>query len=113
MWLSFPQRESRTRVFVPWYAMLAFATIAISAIVVIFGDADTRSVAGSVGVVAGNLTSGVVPEKDPLYDPQKEAEFLETVATKKLFSLENQRMRFLSKDFDPGNNWWGSMVTMD
>lgn len=60
MWLSFPQRESRTRVFVPWYAMLAFATIAISAIVVIFGDADTRSVAGSVGVVAGNLTSGVV-----------------------------------------------------
>jgi len=28
-------------------------------------------------------------------------------------ALEKQRMNILSKDFDPGNKWWGSMVTTD
>jgi len=27
--------------------------------------------------------------------------------------LENQRMRFLSEGFEPGNNWWGSVATKD
>lgn len=48
------------------------------------------------------------PEHDPLYDEAKENEHLERVATKHLQHLENQRMRFLQPDFDPGNNWWGS-----
>jgi hypothetical protein len=24
--------------------------------------------------------------------------------------LEKQRLEFLSEDFDPGNNWWGSQT---
>jgi len=27
--------------------------------------------------------------------------------------LEKQRLEFLSKDFDPGNNWWGSEVSIN
>ncbi|MEA3501536.1 MAG: HAMP domain-containing sensor histidine kinase [Actinomycetota bacterium] len=60
MWLSLPQSDSRTRVYVPWYAILAFAIIATSAIVVIFGGSDARSIAGSIGVFAGNLTAGFI-----------------------------------------------------
>jgi len=60
MWLSLPQKESRTRLFVPWYAMLALAIIAVSAVVVVFGDSEARSVAGSIGVFAGNLTAGII-----------------------------------------------------
>ncbi|MGQ7868731.1 sulfatase [Sunxiuqinia sp. sy24] len=53
------------------------------------------------------------PEKDPEYDPQKEIEYLQRVVNEWLPRLEKQRLQFLSEDFDPGNNWWGSMVTQD
>ncbi len=53
------------------------------------------------------------PTKDPLYDPVMEAEYLSNMKNNKLPQLEKQRMKFLSKDFDPGNAWWGSMVTGD
>jgi len=53
------------------------------------------------------------PEKDPEYNPEQEKEYLERIVNQRWPQLEKQRMRFLSEDFNPGNNWWGSMVTKD
>ena len=53
------------------------------------------------------------PVKDPKYDPQAEAKYMERIRTQKIQQLENQRKRMLSKDFNPGNDWWGSKVTVD
>lgn len=53
------------------------------------------------------------PEKDPEYSAELEERFLERVRTQRWPRLEEQRLRFLSEDFDPDNNWWGSMVTKD
>jgi arylsulfatase A-like enzyme len=53
------------------------------------------------------------PEKDPEYDAQKEKEYLQKVIDVRWPQLEKQQLNFLSKDFDPGNNWWGSEVTKD
>lgn len=53
------------------------------------------------------------PVPDPQYDPEKGAAYLENIRTKRMPRLEEQRMRFLSEDFDPGNDWWGSSVTID
>lgn len=53
------------------------------------------------------------PVPDPEYDPEKEAARLEYIRTERLRQLEEQRMHFLSDDFDPGNNWWGSKITKD
>jgi len=60
-----------------------------------------------------NEVGAKYPEKDPEYDPQKEKEYLQKVINERWPRLEKQRLEFLSKDFDPGNNWWGSMVTKD
>ncbi|MDC0584527.1 sulfatase [Bacteroidales bacterium] len=49
------------------------------------------------------------PKSDPIYDAEKEDEHLKRVATKVKDRLEKQRLNFLSKDFDPKNNWWGSI----
>lgn len=53
------------------------------------------------------------PEKDPEYKPELEAQYLEKIRTERWPQLEKQRLEFLSKDFDPGNDWWGSRVTRD
>jgi len=53
------------------------------------------------------------PVKDPEYDAEKEKQHLENVVNKRLPALEQQRLDFLSPDFDPHNNWWGSQVTKD
>ena len=53
------------------------------------------------------------PVKDPMYNAELEAKYLQNVATKKLESLEKQRMLYLSPDFNPENNWWGSFQTKD
>lgn len=50
------------------------------------------------------------PQPDPLYNAQKEKEYLQKVRTERLPQLEKQRLNFLSEYFDPGNNWWGSEV---
>ncbi|MEX2371492.1 MAG: sulfatase-like hydrolase/transferase, partial [Bacteroidales bacterium] len=50
------------------------------------------------------------PVHDPLYDEALEKEHLEKVRSVRMPRLEAQRMEFLSKEFDPGNNWWGSEV---
>jgi len=48
------------------------------------------------------------PEKDPEYSAEKEAKYLANVRKKKLPQLERQRMNYLSPDFNPENDWWGS-----
>ena len=53
------------------------------------------------------------PESDPEHSAEKEQEYLDQVINKRWPSLEKQRMDFLSKDFDPGNMWWGSKLTED
>ncbi len=53
------------------------------------------------------------PEKDPEYSEKLELEHLEKVRKELMPQLEKRRIDFLSKDFDPGNNWWGSQVTKD
>jgi len=53
------------------------------------------------------------PERDPEWTAEKEKIYLENVVSKRWPQLEKQRLEFLSKDFDPGNDWWGSMVTKD
>ncbi len=53
------------------------------------------------------------PEKYSGYDPEK-AEKLRIYRKETLLpALEKERRDFLSKDFDPKNNWWGSKVTID
>lgn len=53
------------------------------------------------------------PIKDPTWTAEREKAHLENIIDKRWPALEKQRMNFLSKDFDPGNNWWGSFVTKD
>jgi arylsulfatase A-like enzyme len=53
------------------------------------------------------------PTKDPEYSEAKEKEYLAKIINERWPRLEQQRMNFLSKDFDPGNEWWGSKVTRD
>lgn len=53
------------------------------------------------------------PTKDPEWTAEKERAHLERIVNWRLPQLEGQRMKFLSRDFDPGNNWWGSKVTTD
>ena len=57
-----------------------------------------------------NEVGALFPEKDPMYDESKEKQYLERVVNVRWPALEKQRMDFLSKDFDPGNDWWGSDV---
>jgi arylsulfatase A-like enzyme len=51
------------------------------------------------------------PEKDPTYSEALERKHLARVVNERLPQLEKQRLDFLSKDFDPGNNWWGSQTS--
>ena len=53
------------------------------------------------------------PTKDPIYSAEKEKQYLESVVNKRWPRLEQQRLDFLSSDFDPKNDWWGSKVTKD
>jgi arylsulfatase A-like enzyme len=53
------------------------------------------------------------PDRDPEWTAEKEKAHLEKVKNERLPQLEKQRLNFLSKDFDPGNKWWGSEVEKD
>ncbi len=53
------------------------------------------------------------PTKDPEYNELKARHYLDIVVNKQLPFLEQQRLQFLSPEFDPKNNWWGSEVTKD
>lgn len=53
------------------------------------------------------------PERDPEWTREAEQKYLEQIVNEVWPRLKNQRMRFLSEDFEPGNNWWGSKITKD
>jgi arylsulfatase A-like enzyme len=55
-------------------------------------------------------TGARFPEKDPEYSEELEQKHLERIVNERLPQLEKQRLNLLSKDYDPGNNWWGSEV---
>jgi arylsulfatase A-like enzyme len=48
------------------------------------------------------------PVKDLEYQPELEEQYLDFVRDNKMPQLEKQRLKYLSKDFNPGNHWWGS-----
>ena len=51
---------------------------------------------------------GKFPGKDPEYNTENERKYLQKIINENLHQLEQQMMEFLSKDFNPGNNCWGS-----
>ena len=53
------------------------------------------------------------PKKDSLFDKDKRHLRLQELRTKKLQSLEKNRIKVLSKDFQPNKNWWKSKITKD
>lgn len=57
-----------------------------------------------------NQVGARFPEQDPEYQEELERKHLEWVENVRLPQLEKQRLEFLAKDFEPGNNWWGSSV---
>jgi arylsulfatase A-like enzyme len=77
---------------------------------------DFQELVGSLSKVLFNYLNSVgarFPERDPEYSKAAEDEYLERVRTQRWPGLEKQRMHFLSEDFDPKNDWWGSSVTVD
>jgi arylsulfatase A-like enzyme len=57
-----------------------------------------------------NEVGARIPEKDPEYSKELEEKHLERIRTELMPRLEKQRLELLSKDYDPGNNWWGSKI---
>jgi len=57
-------------------------------------------------------TEAKFPRKDPLYDAEAEQNYLEKVEEELLPRLEKERMEFLSPNYNPGNNWWGSQLEL-
>ncbi|MDX2413899.1 MAG: sulfatase [Bacteroidales bacterium] len=55
-----------------------------------------------------NSVGAKFPALDPEYDKEAEQEYLQGIIDNRLPRLEDQRLKFLSLDFDPGNKWWGS-----
>ena len=53
------------------------------------------------------------PKKDIEFDIIKRQKRLINIKTKKLESLEKNRLKVLSKDFKPNENWWKSKITKD
>ncbi len=53
------------------------------------------------------------PEKDKEFDSAKHQKVRLSAKTNKLKSLEKNRLKVLSKDFKPNENWWKSKVTKD
>ncbi|MDC0177918.1 sulfatase [Polaribacter sp.] len=53
------------------------------------------------------------PLADPNYSEIKAKAFLNKMENKKMPSLERKRKQMLSKDFQPNESWWGSMITKD
>ncbi len=53
------------------------------------------------------------PAPDPIYSETEELKYLNQIVNKRWPELEEQRLQFLSPDFDPKNDWWGSAATVD
>lgn len=54
-----------------------------------------------------------LPEKDLEYNAVSAAQRAKDIAEKQWPALEKQRLDFLSQDFEPNTDWWGSKVTKD
>ncbi|MDB4293290.1 sulfatase [Maribacter sp.] len=54
-----------------------------------------------------------IPKFDPEYDSQLAAERHQMLVNEKWPSLEKERLKVLSDDFIPNNDWWGSQITKD
>ncbi len=53
------------------------------------------------------------PTKDPTWTAEREKAHLQNIENNLWLRLEKQRLNYLSPEFDPGNNWWGSKITQD
>lgn len=53
------------------------------------------------------------PMRDPEWTKEKEEAHMKYVIETRWPQLEKQRLNFLSPDYNPGNDWWGSQVTKD
>lgn len=61
----------------------------------------------AIGMPWGSASmGGKFPGKDPEYNAENERKYLQKIINENLHQLEQQRMEFLSKDFNTGNNWW-------
>lgn len=54
-----------------------------------------------------------MPEQDSDYDPILAKQQDERMVKERLPELEKQRIEFLSQDFEPNADWWGSQTTKD
>lgn len=54
-----------------------------------------------------------LPEKDKEYNANLAAKRHQNMVKEKMPALERLRMDFLSEDFKPNADWWGSMITED
>ena len=54
-----------------------------------------------------------MPKKDSEYNPILARQRHDDIVNKRLPELENQRIEFLSEDFEPNTDWWGSKTTKD
>lgn len=54
-----------------------------------------------------------IPEADPRFDAERHAEQVERIRSRLKPQLERRHAGMLDSDFDPGRNWWGSMITQD
>lgn len=57
-------------------------------------------------------TRAKFPTKDPQFDPEKRAAYLENVRTKRKAQLEKQHAYYVAPNYRPNKDWWGS-VTKD
>ena len=53
------------------------------------------------------------PEKDEKFDAEKRSEYDKKIVNKLLPKLEEERLKFLEKDYQPNKNWRGSKTTKD
>lgn len=54
-----------------------------------------------------------LPLPDPEYIPQKEAQVKQVWKTEVLQKQEKNRMQMFRPDWEPNEDWWGSMITID
>ena len=53
------------------------------------------------------------PVKDEFYNVGLAREKYQSMVNEKMPSLEEERLEFLSPDFKPNKDWWGSKITKD
>ena len=58
-------------------------------------------------------TEAKLPVADPEYDEEAEAARLEYMAGEFTEQLEEQHAAYLDPDWQPNEDWWGSMVVED